>query len=225
VTETTRVPPADANDSVVEDSDAVHGAAACVIVSSFPPIAMVPVLVVPAAFAATRYVTVPSPEPLAPVRTVIHEALEVAVQAQPDGRLTSTLPSAPAAAMFCVAGVSVASHVAPACVMTNGWPATVSVVDRELLLVFAATLNPTLPLPVPDVGVLNVTHEALFWTFQKQARPAVTVIVPVPALADSEALAGEMLYPQLPNWVIVTACPATVSTPERDCVVGFAVTE
>ena len=127
------------------------------------------------------------------MRTVTHEALEVAVQAQPAGTLTSTLASAPAAAMFWVAGVSTASHAAPACVMTKGWPATVRVVDRELLLVLAATLNPTLPFPVPEVGVLNVTHDALFCVFQKHARPAVTVIVPVPADAVSDALAGEML--------------------------------
>jgi hypothetical protein len=35
--------------------------------------------------------------------------------------------------------VSVASHGAPACVMTKGWPAMVSVVDRELLVALAAT--------------------------------------------------------------------------------------
>ena len=77
--------------------------------------------------------------------------------------------------------------------MTKGWPATVSVVERELLLVLAATLYPTVPFPVPDVGVLKVTHDAVFCVFQKHARPAVTVIVPVPAAAVSEALAGEML--------------------------------
>jgi hypothetical protein len=54
VTETTRVPPADVNDSVVDDSEAVHGAAACVIVSSLPAIAMVPVRELPATFGSTR---------------------------------------------------------------------------------------------------------------------------------------------------------------------------
>lgn len=94
----------------------------------------------PAGLAATRYVTVPLPEPEAPVSTVIHEAPETAVQAQPEGTVTSTLASSPEAAMFCVAGESTASHAAPAWVMTNDCPATVSVVDRELLVVFAATL-------------------------------------------------------------------------------------
>jgi hypothetical protein len=35
--------------------------------------------------------------------------------------------------------LSVVSHAAPACVMTNGWPATVIVAERELLLLLAAT--------------------------------------------------------------------------------------
>ena len=44
-----------------------------------------------------------------------------------------------------------------------------------------------------DVGVLNVTHVAVFCVFQKQPRPDVTVIVPLPAEAVSDAVDGEML--------------------------------
>ena len=54
VTETTRVPPVEVNEPLVDDSDAVQGAAACVTVSSFPPMAMVPVREVPAALGSTR---------------------------------------------------------------------------------------------------------------------------------------------------------------------------
>jgi hypothetical protein len=53
VTETTRVPPVEVNDSLVDDNDAVQGAAACVTVSSFPPMAIVPVREVPARLGAT----------------------------------------------------------------------------------------------------------------------------------------------------------------------------
>ena len=135
----------------------------------------------------------PLPEPDPPVSTVIHDTPDTAVQVQPVATLTSTLASSPDAAAFWVAGVRVALQAAPACVMTNGWPATVSVVDRELAVVFAATLYPMVPLPVPDVGVLNVTHVAVFCVFQKQPRPDVTLIVPLPAPAVSDALDGEML--------------------------------
>ena len=137
--------------------------------------------------------TVPLPEPDAPVSTVIHDALDTADHEQPLARATSTLPFAPAATMFCVAGVSVASHVCPAWVSTNDWPATVSVADRGVLVVFAATLYPTVPFPVPDVEVENVIQLAGLDAVHAQPGPAVTAIFPVPDAAVSEALVGEML--------------------------------
>ena len=137
--------------------------------------------------------TVPLPEPEAPVRTVIHEALDTADHEQPPGRATSTLPLAPAATMFCVAGVSVASQGAPAWVNTNDWPATVSVAERDALVVFAATLYPTVPFPVPDVEVENVTQLAGLDAVHAQPEPAVIAMLPVPEVEATEALAGEML--------------------------------
>jgi hypothetical protein len=139
VTDTTREPPVASTDSVVADSEAEQEAAACVTLSRRPPMAIVPVRCVPLAFASTRYVTVPFPDPDAPVSTVIHDTLDTADQAHPPGTVTETLPSAPAEAMFCVVGVSAASHAAPACVMTKGRPATVIVAERELLSLLAAT--------------------------------------------------------------------------------------
>jgi hypothetical protein len=101
VTETTRLPPLAGTESLVDESEAVQGAPACVTVSSRPPIAIVPVRVDPAGFASTRYVTVPEPEPDAPVSIVIHDTLDTAVQLQPDGMATLTLPLlVPAAATF-----------------------------------------------------------------------------------------------------------------------------
>jgi hypothetical protein len=78
---------------------------------------------------------------------------------------------------------------------------------------------------VPEVEVENVTHVTGLEAVQEQLVPAVTATLPDPAAAVSEALAGVMLYPHPAAWVIVTACPATVSTPTRDCVVVFAVNE
>jgi hypothetical protein len=139
VTDTTRVPPVDVSESLVDESDAVQAAAAWLIVRSLPPMAIVPLRVEPFGFASTRYVTVPFPDPDAPVNTVTHETLETADHEQPVDNATSTLEFAPAATMLCVAGVSVASHGAPDCVMTWGCPATVIVADREVLDVLAAT--------------------------------------------------------------------------------------
>jgi hypothetical protein len=80
-------------------------------------------------------------------------------------------------------------------------------------------------LLVPDVGVENVIHDAGLDAVQPQPDPAVTFTVPEPDAAVTDALAGVMLYPQPAACVIVTGCPATVSTPERDCVVGLATNE
>lgn len=173
--------------------------------SSFPATAIVPVRAIPDGVASTRYVTVPLPEPDAPVRTVIHDALDTADHAQPPGREMSTLPLAPAATMFCVAGVSVASQGAPAWVSTNDWPATVSVADRDALVLFAATLYPTVPFPVPDVDVENVTQLAGLEAVHAQPEPAVIAMLPVPEVAATDALVGEMAYPQPAACVIVTA--------------------
>ena len=168
--------------------------------------------------------TVPFPDPAAPV-TVIHDALETAFHAQPPGSVTLALKFPPAAEAFCVAGDKVASQGAPVCVMTNDWPAMVSVVERELLSGFAAMAYPTLPFPVPELVVVKVTHEAGLVALQPHAAPAVMAMLPVPDVDATEALEGEMLYPHPAACVIVTAWPATVSTPERDCEVAFAATE
>lgn len=135
----------------------------------------------------------PFPDPVAPVRTVIHETLDAADHAHPPGIATATLLFPPAAEMACAAGLREASQAAPAWVITKGWPATVIVADRELLSGFAATTYPTAPVPVPEVAVEKVTQDAGLWADQAQPDPAVMFTVPEPADAVSDALAGEML--------------------------------
>lgn len=137
--------------------------------------------------------TVPLPDPDAPVRTVIQDTPETADQAQPPATAMSTLAFPPAAAMFCVAGVSDASHDAPAWVITNGCPATVMVADRELVSGFAATTYPTDPFPLPVVGVEKVIHATGLCAVHAHVPPAVTAIVPGVCDAMTETVVGEML--------------------------------
>jgi hypothetical protein len=153
----------------------------------------VPVLDTPAGLGSTRYVTVPAPEPEAPVRTTIQDALGTADHAHPPGTFTATLLLPPAAPMFCVVGLSDVLQAAPAWETTNGSPATVIVAERELLFGFAATRYPTLPLPVPEGVVLKVIQLTGLCAVHGQAAPAVTATVPDAAEAEIEALAGEML--------------------------------
>ena len=64
----------------------------------------VPVRAVVAVFAATRKPVAPEPDPAAPLVIVIHAALLVALQAQPDPAVTTLPPVPPAAVKDCVAG-------------------------------------------------------------------------------------------------------------------------
>ena len=91
-------------------------------------------------FAATTYVTEPLPLPLAPVVTVIHAALLLAVQLQPVAAVTVIVPVVPEAGGVADVGEIDGAQGAPACVTVNVAPPTVSVPVREALDVFAATV-------------------------------------------------------------------------------------
>ena len=110
-----------------------------VIVTVCPATVNVPVLDAVVVFAATPYVTVPLPVPLAPAVTANQAVLVVAVHEQPDVVVTVRVPVPPAGAAFAEVGVTVKAQGA-ACVIVTVWPATVSVPVREVVPVFAATL-------------------------------------------------------------------------------------
>jgi hypothetical protein len=60
--------------------------------------------------------------------------------------------------------------------------------------VFAATENPTLPLPVPDPPLVIVTHSALDEAVHEHVElEAVTVTVPLAPAGPKSWLVGEML--------------------------------
>ena len=82
-----------------------------------PAIVSVPVREVPAVLAATLNPTVPLPVPLAPDVTEIHDALLVAVRAQPVVPVTVTLAEPPAEVMLLLVEESVkAEQLAADCV-------------------------------------------------------------------------------------------------------------
>src|SRR5262249_34465896 len=129
----------------------VHGAPACVTVKVCPAIVSVPVRGVVARFAATAYPTVPLPMPLDPDVTVNQVgALLVAMQVQlPTDAVAPTVPLVAAAPGVAPVASRVKVQAAPACVTVNVCPAIVSVPVRGVVVRFAATAYPTVPLPVP----------------------------------------------------------------------------
>jgi len=102
--------------------------------------------------------------------TVIHEALLAAVQAHPAVVLTSVVPVPPAAGTLSSCGEIEKLHdgvgaggvglLLAAWETVNVRPATVRV-PVLAAPVFAATVNATLPLPVPLAPDVTVIHEAL----------------------------------------------------------------
>lgn len=89
--------------------------------------------------------------------------------------------------------VTVGAVVSPACVIVNVLPASVIVPVRVLLCDVGATINVTLPSPVPLAGD-TVIHEALETAVHVHVE-SLSVIVIVPELPKSgiEALLGEIV--------------------------------
>jgi hypothetical protein len=83
---------------------------------------------------------VPLPDPLPPLVTTSQLALEVAVQAQPPGALTVTLPVPPLLDSAIVVGDTVNVQATPASVTATALPATVIVVlcDEDVVFAVAA---------------------------------------------------------------------------------------
>jgi hypothetical protein len=80
-----------------------------------------------------------------------------------------------------------------ACVTVNVLPAATIVPLRELLPVLAATVNPTLPLPVPEVPAVMLIHDALVVAVHAQLlTDAVTAIEPEPPASAKLCVAGDI---------------------------------
>jgi hypothetical protein len=58
---------------------------------------------------------------------------------------------------------------------------------------FAATLNVTVPLPVPDAPAVTAIHDAVLLAVHWQVFPAETAIEPVPPAAPTFCVVGEIV--------------------------------
>ena len=71
-------------------------------------------------------------------------------------------------------------------------PAIVSVPERLVVAVLAATLKEVVPGPVPLAPPVTVIHAALLAAVHAHPAPAVTVLLPVPPAAAKVSLVGEI---------------------------------
>ena len=83
----------------------------------------------------------------------------------------------------------------PGCVTLKLCPAIVNVPVRGLILLLAAALNATVPLPLPLAPLVTVSQDVLLLT-PVHAHPAgdVTSVEPVPPAAATEPLVGAIAY-------------------------------
>ena len=127
---------------------------------------------------------------------VIHDVPEETVQAHVDNVVTVMLPVPPPGGTVTVRGDTEKVHDAAASLTTKLSPAIVSVADRNCVVVLDAAVNPTLPEPLPVAPLVIVTHDAPLDALQLHPAIVVTVTVPLPPLAASELLVGEIVNAQ-----------------------------
>lgn len=143
--------------------------------------------------AVTVSVTGPEPVPDAPLEIEIQLADSLVVQAQFDEVVTDVDAVPPAAGTVSLVGEIAYEQAAAACVTVKVAPAIVSVPVREVVTVFAATLNDALPGPVLFAPPVTVIHESLLTAVHPHPAATVTVALPVPPAAATDWLSGVTL--------------------------------
>lgn len=141
--------------------------------------------------AAATNSTMPSPVPLVGVLNVIQFAAVVIDQLQLVVKLKSIVSPAGEAIALCALRLNM--QIAPACVTEKVCPAIVNVPLRELMELFALTVYPTVPAPVPGEPKETVIQGTLLVAVREHAGElAAMVIRPFPPPELKEALDGEM---------------------------------
>jgi len=98
---------------------------------------------------------------------------------------------------------------------------------RLAVPVFAATLNDTDPLPLPDAPLVSVIHALLLTAVHGQPAATVTVLLALPPVAVNDWLDGEVdAVHETPaaSWLTLNVVPAIVSDPVRGLLELFAWT-
>jgi hypothetical protein len=121
------------------------------------------------------------PLPVPPAETEIHDPPLLVVQVQSLPPATVTLPGPPPAAIEALPGEIEKIPTVPCWFTANTLPATVSMLERAVQLLFCVTDQVTILLPAPLDGVQVSQVGELLEAVQLQPGSAVTVIVPLAA--------------------------------------------
>jgi hypothetical protein len=177
------VPPPAGTDWLVGLIENVHAAAAWFTVKVCPPMVIVPTRATVVVFADTLKVTGPVPTPVEAPVSESHPALTFAAHAHPAVVVIVADPVPPAAATDWLAGLIENTQAAAACVTVKICPPIVIVPTRATVAGFAATLNLTAPVPVPDVAPVIDSQGTLGDAVQGQLEVVDMFTVPEPPAA------------------------------------------
>ena len=148
----------------------------------------VPVRLLAVLFAFTEKPTVPLPLPLAPDVTCVHPWLLTAVQVQPEGAVTFTLPVPPLEPREAEEADSEYVQATPPSLTVKVWPPIVRWPVREEVPGLAVTAKLTVPFPVPADPAVTVSHEVESEdAVQPHPTDVMTLTDPPPATAPSDA--------------------------------------
>ena len=117
-------------------------------------------------------------------------------------------------------------QVAAAWVTVNVRPAIVNVPVLALFVELAATLYGTLPLPVPELTMIEIQLALLFAVQAAFTDGAMTPTLPFPPATPKLADAGvsEKVVAAAASWLTLNVSPAMVTVPVRAVVAVFAAT-
>ena len=166
------------------------------------------------------------PFPVAPLTTVSHDALLVAVHAHPEGAVTGNEIRTPVAVCVVDHTPNVYEHGTPASVTENVDAPIVMVPVRVDAAVFAATAYVTVLLPTPDAPLVIVIQLALLTAVQVVDEPVAIAILPLPPAAAKLAVEGnrENCGAAAPC-VTASVRPAITMAPDRAVVAVLAARE
>jgi hypothetical protein len=146
--------------------------------------------------AATLKFVVPFPLPVAPPVTVIQDAVLDAVHVQPVPAFMENDPDVPDDGAATLSGTMSNVQGAAACVTLNVRPPAVIEPVRCDVVVFAATLYPMVPFPLPLAPLVTVSHQTLLAAVHVQPVPALIANVPLAPPAAADKVLGEIAYVQ-----------------------------
>lgn len=186
------VPPAAVADTEPGVTVAPHPAPLWLTVTVWPAMVTVPVRDSDEMLAPAVTLAVPLPVPVAPADTRSHSVEADDVHVQPVPVVTATANVSPAAGEVRVVGAT--EYVQPVtgvCVTVSARPPMnrdpVRVNDHGL----EAMLNATVPEPVPSVGDVTVSHEAVLTTLHEHESDAVIVTLLEEPTPPAEMLSGD----------------------------------